>query len=79
MWQAYNVTQHYLTEVKNYQAHRKHKTQESALHSPPCDFLSEEDLSDTETVLSLTYQGLNFSPEISKKSKTSVNNISEYK
>lgn len=55
------------------------KAEESASRSPSCSVLSEEDLSNTETVLSLTYQGLNFSPEISKKSKTSVNNISEYK
>lgn len=26
MWQAYNVTQHYLTESKNYQAHSEHKS-----------------------------------------------------
>lgn len=26
MWQAYNVTQHYLTERKNYQAHSEHKS-----------------------------------------------------
>lgn len=56
------------------------KAQESASHSPPCDSLSEEDLSDTQKqCFSLTYQGLNFSSEISKKSKTSVNNISEHK